>query len=1282
VTVTTVMALTASLLAAGKPALAEETPAEPVDRARVAMIWKAGGVLVAPAAEQALLGSDDDVRTFLTHVEALQTIDDRITVNRIMAGGGPTVRQQAQQALDAGTVDEFLTSGWQQATHLDQRVRVNQMMAAGGTQLRAAAQKALDDAAAGPPNTDDMNEEPSGPLDTFIASGWRVPFETDQRIRVNQIFSAAPEKSNVRRLAQRALDAGNVDALTGFLDFGHAIAAARDEETNTLIDLVQTAQRAADEAVQLKETAKEEGAKATAAATAARTSAQAALEAMKDAGRNAEKAAAAARQAAAAADKAAKAAAQAMAAAQAAVAAARVAARAAARAAATAALTRRAANRANKAAADAAVNDKKSRTAKDAAKNALDAARLTKDAAAALAKTELVAEEAIKVGEAASAADQDADAAVKAAQEALALARQTGVNVAEAEAAARRARGQAARADRAAAAAITFARAAVAAARGARIAATEAAQDAIDAAKAATDAADHAGDASKAAQASTNAANSATRAANRGVTAANDAYAVYEAARAVDATRLTIAAEEGAEQAKAGLTAYQQYQRKVQWDAQEATKRDAETNRLIAEARDPATERTTAVAHARRVALALSTTGGPNTLQAALTALGGSDDDVLDFVRTIIDVAAVQDDRATLATLAVTGSDGMRAAADRALAGSDAHVAQFLRHQDYPERATEDRVAINQIMDEARKADNPVTVEQAQLALDRDAQARRTFLSTGQFTAAYADDRVAANRMLNDPESGPELKAGAQNALDGPPGSLHDFVTTGWHVAAQNDHDAATHDAEMLALLQRAHNAAHAATQNAKEAQAVAAKARGDEQKARDWAAQAINSANTALEFATKAKASAEQAERSADKAVASSKAAVSAAETANKAAERATWSAAAARASHRQALANADEAQKAARAARASAIAAGKNDLEARGYYLEAYKQHHKIIENQQRQQRDARQQQYYACLKDAGPFDVLINECSKALAPVDSSAIGKATLNKAFCNKFAQTDTTYYQNCVADTFNPNFMVNRAMDIMQAAAILVSQWGIFTMAGIGIGALSIGCAAVCAAAIGVAGGAEVSMGIGGLYTVWAEGALMSFVTGGTAAGFAGGRLLGGLNNSLGKIRLPGIFQRVTVPSKATDSNFARLMAKTFPRCLGRSGVGLAKANPGSCLNGGLGELIQVPKPDPAADKLAAKLGGRSRVKFKNDPSKREYDAISDLYIAQSKPGGLKLGSDFRNQAKATFEAAKITGRKPYFHFEGPPEPAVIRAIQRYAERYGIEPVIDISALG
>ena len=112
------------------------------------------------------------------------------------------------------------------------------------------------------------------------------------------------------------------------------------------------------------------------------------------------------------------------------------------------------------------------------------------------------------------------------------------------------------------------------------------------------------------------------------------------------------------------------------------------------------------------------------------------------------------------------------------------------------------------------------------------------------------------------------------------------------------------------------------------------------------------------------------------------------------------------------------------------------------------------------------------------------------------------------------------------------------------------------------------------------------------------------------------------------------------------------------------------------------GELEKVNKPDPAADALAERIGGESSVKFSNDPAGREFDVVSDKYIGQAKPALKSYGEGWRNQTKATFEAAKATNRTPYFQFEGNPDPSVINKIAEYGQRYGIPYVIDTNPLG
>lgn len=107
-------------------------------------------------------------------------------------------------------------------------------------------------------------------------------------------------------------------------------------------------------------------------------------------------------------------------------------------------------------------------------------------------------------------------------------------------------------------------------------------------------------------------------------------------------------------------------------------------------------------------------------------------------------------------------------------------------------------------------------------------------------------------------------------------------------------------------------------------------------------------------------------------------------------------------------------------------------------------------------------------------------------------------------------------------------------------------------------------------------------------------------------------------------------------------------------------------------VNGGLGELVRVNAKDRAAGALAERIRGEASVRF---------DAVSAEDVAQAKPANFTLNKAFRDQAKATFEVAAQSGRTPYFQFDGPPGPGVLRTLGRYADRYGIEPVIDLTPL-
>ena len=96
-------------------------------------------------------------------------------------------------------------------------------------------------------------------------------------------------------------------------------------------------------------------------------------------------------------------------------------------------------------------------------------------------------------------------------------------------------------------------------------------------------------------------------------------------------------------------------------------------------------------------------------------------------------------------------------------------------------------------------------------------------------------------------------------------------------------------------------------------------------------------------------------------------------------------------------------------------------------------------------------------------------------------------------------------------------------------------------------------------------------------------------------------------------------------------------------------------------------EIIQCNTKDAAADELAKRIGGQSRSAFADDPIQREFDVISDQYIAQAKPPLKCVNKTVRTQMKATFEAAKKYERKIYYQFEGIPSQEVLDKLYEYS---------------
>ncbi|MEV0388217.1 hypothetical protein [Nonomuraea sp. NPDC050643] len=1014
IAVLVVLTLLANLLRM-TPAHAEQSVA--ADRSHVVVAWQEGGPQVRLAAETALLGPDEQVSAFLAEGwRQAQHLDQRDNLANVISNGGPALRAKAQAALDAdaagdqSAITTFLNTGWQGPSDIDARVSVNQLMSAGGDQVKQAAQAVLDSG-----DTQALRD--------FLESGWQTQWNTDQRLRINQ--ARATGGPQVRAAGQKALDEGTPEALEAFLAYGWAVASARDEETATLEELLGQAQAAGALAAQETANATGEADRARDAAAAARRSAAEAAKATEAARDNAAEAKAQAKRAATAAQKAAEAAQVAVQAAAAANRAARAAATAAARAAQMASKASQKAAEAYRQAGEAAMNAGKADHARRAAQEANAIAQQTRDFAAQAG----LAAKAIESGNgaiaSAKAAAEHALAAAVANDEAVRYANAAGADAQEAVAAAAKARANAERAVRAARAAEEYLGVAILAAYNAQRAAIKAAANAEAAAVAALDAAEHAGEAAGAAERATLHATNATTAAEHAVETAGQAAGVFEAARVADAERLAVARDEGLETVRAANTVYEAQQRLADWDADQAARRDAETNRLIAVAQDPATEPAAAVAAARRVALNLAGGQGAWTKQAALAALGGADRLVLEFVRTGVADAAAQDNRLAVTNLAASENSALATAAKTALTGSDQTVATFLRTQNYPGRYSADRTKVNQILSAARAAGDVVLAQRAQQALDTDTlPALRDFLDTGQYTAAVIGERVLVNQIQASPDSGPEVKAAAQIALDGPAPGLRQFLGTGQFTAAERDYESAIHLAVVAGLLKKINEVAETAVQSALEAQAVAARARDDAAEAASYAEQAIDAAERAADHAQQARDYAGQAAASVDKAAAAVRTARQAATRATTSARSAIRSASWAIASHRTAVSAAIRANHAAHAAYKSAISAGVDAEAASAAAQEAFEAYEfaygvemsKCVNDYTTGGVD----DWEAILGDS-EGEWALNCANNVYADPEELAT-RAYINSAFCEVVYPQGSQDHQNCINSTLDPKF--------------------------------------------------------------------------------------------------------------------------------------------------------------------------------------------------------------------------------------------------------------------
>ncbi|QUF04591.1 hypothetical protein KCV87_00090 [Actinosynnema pretiosum subsp. pretiosum] len=1073
-------------------------------RARVMTLWSYGGEQVQAEAAKALVGTEVELQAFLkSGYRRLARVDERIAVNRVRQGGGLAIQEAGQKALDAASSGDsnalavFLDEGWRIPAGHDLRIRVNQMMTLGGDELRRVGQVALD-------------ANSAEALRRFVDDGWRIPYSHDLRIRVNREMAAGgPE---VKRVGQRALDTNNVDAYRLFLDEELALAQARDMETATVAELAGVAEVASEQAAKETAAARTASERAVTEATMAREAAEEAARATDAAKGNADEAAAAAGRAADAANKAGSAAKDAVGAANTASSAAWTAAAAASRAAAAASLAGEAASQAYHAAAGATVNADEAAGARQAAQKSRDVAAGAERAADAAEAAADAGLQAGKAALAAASAGENAMNAANAAADAATYAQAAGVEAKAARDAAATARAAAARANRAANAAVEFAKVSANAAHQAKTAARNAAANARAAADAADKAAEHAGKSADAANEATRHANAATEAARVATDALTGADEIYTAARRADEERLAVRSEEISEAMSAMRTAMPRYEDEQRWDKAQVFLRDVETKQLIADATKPGVDSTIAVRKGREAALRLHEVGGSWTAAAATGALEGTDSEVLHFLTRGLPVAVGQDDRVTLRVLANTGTDAHRAAARAALEGSDADVERFLLDRSYPTRDTDDRIAVLQLLEEARSAGRTTTEESAQEALDSNSgEAYRAFLSKWVHISAGHDDRIAVGRILADAASGPEIKAAARNALDGPAGALKWFLDVGRHSAAQRDHDTALHLAEVTGLLTRASEATSLAWQRSDEAQALAATARGSAEEAAGYANHARESASQAAEYAKQASQSAVEAQQSAESAAEAARTARSAADSANRSARNASQSAVWAWASAKQADEFSYRANESKKQAFESAILAGK-DAEAalaaadEAMQIEITKETEELV---QRARNGAEQ-----CRIEFEEGSPVYDECINLVSASSDELVQIAYQNAQICQLLYQGAAGgASQSCLEDVLSPGFEERRILKIGGAfmTIVLLGYSTAVISSSLVVGAIGCGVSQIC-------GGALMALSPeGAAFTPW-----MAVAANTSAAAVAGIRVAAEIETALVESRVVG----------------------------------------------------------------------------------------------------------------------------------------------------------------
>ncbi|MGW5250742.1 polymorphic toxin-type HINT domain-containing protein, partial [Streptomyces sp. NPDC004129] len=425
------------------------------------------------------------------------------------------------------------------------------------------------------------------------------------------------------------------------------------------------------------------------------------------------------------------------------------------------------------------------------------------------------------------------------------------------------------------------------------------------------------------------------------------AQKVHDLAVRIDVEQLTARTNEAIARAR-DLKAQEDQRTAAQQAAvQQAKDLQAEAAKLADQAAQPGADPAQIAPEARKVALATAKTGRAWSQSAALVALAGSDADATAYIRTGRQEASSQDDRQDVEHLAETaGSADIRAAAAKALESDAAEVTAFLATGQYEAMKQDMRLVVARTIANA----GPIEQQAGRTALNADTtDALRQFITTGDPLARTQDERVRAAQLAdtNNKDNGPQVRAAARIALEGPSSLLHAFVTVGQYKAQRQDQLGATHEAQIQQLIAQAAGIAATAQKNAAEAGRAAATAAKAAAEAEGYRRQAEAAANDAKKYATQANGYATQAEQSAKDAAASAKTARTAQQDAENAAAAALTSATSAQYSADSARGSADSAWTDAQQARASATAAGKDATAAAQAATEAY--HTAVVKQQQ---------------------------------------------------------------------------------------------------------------------------------------------------------------------------------------------------------------------------------------------------------------------------------------------------------------------------------------------